>query len=109
MGRKIKVLHLDNGGEYTSDPFPQLCRDEGIERHFTVRETFQENGVAERMNKTLLEKICCVLSNTGILKSFWVETLAYVAISIMGYRHLCQEVKLLWKLDKEKLLMIMIR
>ena len=35
-GRKIKVFHSDNGGEYTSDPFPEPCRDEGIERHFEV-------------------------------------------------------------------------
>ena len=35
-GRKIKVLRSDNGGEYKSDPFLQLCLDEGIERHFTV-------------------------------------------------------------------------
>ena len=32
-GRKIKVFRSDNGGEYTNDPFLQLCRDEGIERH----------------------------------------------------------------------------
>ena len=37
--RKIKVLRLDNGGEYTSDIFLQLCRGEGIERHFTEKET----------------------------------------------------------------------
>ena len=30
-GRKIKVLYSDNGGEYTSDPFLQLCHNEGIE------------------------------------------------------------------------------
>ena len=35
-GRKVKVLRSDNGGEYKSDPFLQLCLDEGIERHFTV-------------------------------------------------------------------------
>jgi len=40
-GRKIKVLCSDNDGEYTSDPFLQLCHDEDIERHFTVRETPQ--------------------------------------------------------------------
>ena len=39
--RKIRVLHSDNEGEYTSDPFLQLCRDKGIEKHFTVRETPQ--------------------------------------------------------------------
>ena len=40
-GRKIRVLLSDNRGEYTSDHFLQLFRDEGIERHFTVRETPQ--------------------------------------------------------------------
>ncbi|CAL9009245.1 unnamed protein product, partial [Prunus brigantina] len=56
-GRKIKTLRSDNGGEYKSDPFFKVCQDEGIVRHFTVRETPQQNGVAERMNRTLLEKI----------------------------------------------------
>ena len=56
-GKKIKVLYSDNRGEHTSDLFLQLCLDEGIERHFTVRETPQQNGVAEIMNKTLLEKV----------------------------------------------------
>jgi len=37
--RKIKVLHLNNEGEYTNDHFLQLCHDEGIERHFIIRET----------------------------------------------------------------------
>ncbi|KAH9803321.1 hypothetical protein KPL71_001718 [Citrus sinensis] len=55
--RKIKVLRSDNGGEYTSDPFLQVCQNEGIKRHFTVRHTPQQNGVAERMNRTLLEKV----------------------------------------------------
>jgi len=36
--RKINVLRSDKGGEYTSDPFLQLCRDEVIKSHFTVRE-----------------------------------------------------------------------
>ena len=62
-GRKIKVLRSDNRGEYNkSDPFLKLCRDVGIDRHFTVRETSQQNGVAERLNRTLLEKsVVCYL------------------------------------------------
>ena len=47
-GRKIKVLRSDNRGEYKSDPFLKLCRDEGIKKHFTIRETPQQNGVAEK-------------------------------------------------------------
>ena len=57
IGKKINILRSDNGGEYKSDPFLQLCLDEGIKRHFTVRETPQQNEVAERFNRTLLEKI----------------------------------------------------
>jgi len=75
-GRKIKVLQSDNGGEYKSDPFLKLCRDEGIDRHFTVRNTPQQNGVVERMNRTLLEKVCYMLSNAGLSKNFWAEALA---------------------------------
>ena len=72
-GRKIKVLHSDNKGEYISDSFLQLCRDEGIERHFTVRKIPQQNGVAERMNMTFPEKVQCMLSTAGISKYFWAE------------------------------------
>ena len=35
-GRKIKILRSDNGGEYNSDPFVQLCCDVGIEKYFTI-------------------------------------------------------------------------
>jgi len=76
-GRKIKVLRSDNGGQYTNDPFLQLYHDEGIKRYFTIRETPQQNGMAERMNRTLLEKVRCMLSNAGISKSFWAKALAY--------------------------------
>jgi len=77
--KKIKILRSDNGGECKSDSFLQLCRDEGIERHFTVKETSQQNRVAERFNRTLLEKIWCLLSNSGLNKSFWAEARTYVS------------------------------
>ena len=67
--RKIKVLHSDNTGKYSRNPFLQLCREKGIEMHFIVRETPQQNGMAERITGTLLEKVQCMLSNTGILIS----------------------------------------
>ena len=38
-GREIMTLQSDNGGEYKSDSFLKLCRDEGIVKHFTIRET----------------------------------------------------------------------
>ncbi|KAE8661751.1 hypothetical protein F3Y22_tig00113724pilonHSYRG00184 [Hibiscus syriacus] len=76
-GRKIKCLRTDNGGEYKNDPFLKVCEEEGIVRHFTVRGTPQQNGVAERMNRTLVEKVRCMLSNAGLGKEFWAEALVY--------------------------------
>ncbi|KAH9650145.1 hypothetical protein KPL70_026248 [Citrus sinensis] len=78
-GRKIKVLRSDNGGEYTSNPFLQVCQNEGIKRHLTVRHTPQQNSVAERMNCTLLEKVRCMLSNAGLDKRFWAEAVSYAS------------------------------
>ena len=46
-------------------------------RHFTVRDTPQQNGVAERMNQTILEKVRCMLSNVGLGKEFWAEAVVY--------------------------------
>ncbi|KAE8684117.1 hypothetical protein F3Y22_tig00111151pilonHSYRG00072 [Hibiscus syriacus] len=76
-GRKIKRFRTDNGGEYKNDPFLKVCEEEGIVRHFTVRGTPQQNGVAERMNRTLVEKVRCMLSNAGLGKEFWAEALVY--------------------------------
>ncbi|KAJ9558432.1 hypothetical protein OSB04_013046 [Centaurea solstitialis] len=78
-GRKIKVLRTDNGGEYTSDPFQEVCRKEGIVRHFTVPRTPQQNGVAERLNRTLLEKVRCMLLQASLDKSFWAEAITYAS------------------------------
>ena len=75
--RKIKCLRMDNGREYKSDPFFDICNEHGVVHHFTVRETPQQNGVSERMNQTLIQKVHCMLSNTGLGKQFWAETLEY--------------------------------
>ncbi|KAG8489524.1 hypothetical protein CXB51_017540 [Gossypium anomalum] len=71
--KQIKYLRTDNGLEFCSDEFNRLCKSEGIVRHLTVRHTPQQNGVAERMNKTIMEKVRCMLSNVNLPKSFWAE------------------------------------
>ena len=49
-----------------------------IVRHFTVRNTPQQNGLSECMNQTLLEKVRCIYSNDGLGKEFWAEAITYV-------------------------------
>ncbi|KAH9704396.1 hypothetical protein KPL70_011449 [Citrus sinensis] len=72
-GKKIKCLRTDNGEEYTDSEFLTFCKQEGIQRQFTVAYTPQQNGVAERMNRTLTERIRAMLRTDGLPNSFWAE------------------------------------
>ncbi|KAL0373808.1 UNVERIFIED_CONTAM: Retrovirus-related Pol polyprotein from transposon TNT 1-94 [Sesamum radiatum] len=75
-GRKIKFLRSDNGTEYTDSQFQKFCEEHGIQRHFSVRKTPQQNGVAERMNRSLTERARCLRLNVGLPKSFWAEAVS---------------------------------
>ncbi|GJS00595.1 retrovirus-related pol polyprotein from transposon TNT 1-94 [Tanacetum coccineum] len=55
-GRTVKKLRTDNGLEFCNWEFEQLCIESGIARHLTVFGMPQQNGVAERMNRTLMDK-----------------------------------------------------
>ena len=72
-GLKIKCLRTDNGGEFCSAEFNNFCRDHGIKRHLTVPGTPQQNGVAERMNRTLMERARSMMSSAKMAKRFWAE------------------------------------
>ncbi|KAE8728811.1 hypothetical protein F3Y22_tig00004072pilonHSYRG00246 [Hibiscus syriacus] len=72
-GNKIKCFRTDNGGEYTSEEFDDFCMKECIKTQFTVANTPQQNGVAERMNRTLLERTRAMLRDAGLEKSLWAE------------------------------------
>lgn len=72
-GKQIKHLRTYNGLEFCFGEFDALCKTEGIVRHHKVHHTPQQNGVAERMNRTIMEKVRCLLSNAGLSKSFWAE------------------------------------
>ena len=56
-GRKLKTLRTDNGGEYTSTEFANYLRSEGVRHELTVPKTPEQNGVAERMNRALIETV----------------------------------------------------
>ena len=55
--KKIKTLRSDNGGEYTSKEFEAFCKDVEIKRELTTPYNPQQNGVAERKNKTIMEAV----------------------------------------------------
>ena len=69
-------MRTDNSGEFCSAEFDRFCKDHGIERHKTTPYTPQQNGVAERMNRTLMERARSMLSGAGLEQKFWAEALA---------------------------------
>nr|GFC41098.1 retrovirus-related Pol polyprotein from transposon TNT 1-94 [Tanacetum cinerariifolium] len=80
-GRTVKKLRTNNGLEFCNREFKQLCIESGIARHLTVAGTPQQNGLAERMNRTLMDKVRCLLIQSGLPKTFWAEatcTAAYL-------------------------------
>ncbi|KAH9669834.1 Integrase catalytic domain-containing protein [Citrus sinensis] len=77
--RRVKRLRIDNGLEYCCNDFDKLCIKKGIARHKTVRHTPQQNGLAERMNRTLVEKVRCMLFNENLSKHLWAEAVTTTA------------------------------
>ena len=77
--KKIKILRTDNGGEYTSVEFEGYLKDEGIRHEKTIPKTPEQNGVAERMNRTLVETVRAMLSDSKLPKVFWGEALSTAA------------------------------
>jgi transposase InsO family protein len=57
MSRPIKVLHMDQGGEYMSENFHTHLADTGTKHHLTVHDTPEQNGIAECLNLTLMDKV----------------------------------------------------
>ena len=60
-GRKLKVLRSENGGEYVKSEFIQYYVDVGIHMQHSIPYTPQQNGVAERKNRSLKEMSTCMM------------------------------------------------
>jgi transposase InsO family protein len=75
--KAIKVLHSNQGGEYLSKAFDQHLAAAGTARKLTVHDTPHLNGMAERLNRTLLERICAFAHTSGLPKTLWGEGLRH--------------------------------
>jgi hypothetical protein len=73
--RKIKTVRSDNGTEYTSHYLEDFLKQEGIRHELTVEYTSQQNGVAERKNRSLLETARCLMIQSGLSANFWAEAI----------------------------------
>ncbi|KAJ0566009.1 putative RNA-directed DNA polymerase [Helianthus annuus] len=76
-GHYVKCLRSDRGGEFTSQEFNIFCEKEGIQRQLTAAYTPQQNGVAERRNRTLINMVRCLLAEKEMPKHFWAEAVVW--------------------------------
>ena len=78
-GDRLVALRNDNGGEYTSKEFQSFLIEKGIAHLLSVAYCPQQNGVAERMNRTLMVRALSMISHAGVPKCYWGEAVAAVA------------------------------
>ena len=70
-GHKVKTFRTDNGGEYMSTEFENYLKSEGIKHEYTIPKTPEQNGVSERMNRTLVEAVRSMLADSKLPHRFW--------------------------------------
>jgi transposase InsO family protein len=70
-GRKLLVFRTNNGGEFKTAKFTAYCVDEGIQRHFSMRYTPQQNDVVECRNQTVVTTARALLKQRGMPTIYW--------------------------------------
>ncbi|KAM1111108.1 hypothetical protein ACFX13_010490 [Malus domestica] len=75
-GFSLKKLRSDRGGEYTSHEFLDYCTSMGMERQLTIAYSPQQNGVAERRNRTICEMARSMMTEKGVPVIFWAEAVS---------------------------------
>ncbi|WKA08973.1 hypothetical protein VitviT2T_026653 [Vitis vinifera] len=83
-GKQIKIVRSDRGGEYygryledgqSPRPFAKFLQEHGIVAQYTMPGSPDQNGVAERRNRTLLDMVRSMLSSSKLPKFLWIEAL----------------------------------
>nr|GEZ32931.1 putative ribonuclease H-like domain-containing protein [Tanacetum cinerariifolium] len=71
---KVKIIRCDNGGECKNQEMNEFCTRKGIRREFSIARTPQQNGVAERSNRTLIEAARTMMADAKLPVTFWAES-----------------------------------
>ena len=83
---KIRFIRSDGGGEYCSREFDSYLASEGIQRQLTVAKTPQQNGLSERLNRTIMNGCRTLLIESALPYQFWAEAVATtVYVKNRGY------------------------
>ncbi|GJY17187.1 putative ribonuclease H-like domain-containing protein [Tanacetum coccineum] len=76
LNKKVKGIRCDNGTEFKNAKLIELCGEKGIKRDYSNPRTPQQNGVAERKNRTLIEAARTMLADSKLPTMFWTEAVS---------------------------------
>ncbi|GKB58550.1 putative ribonuclease H-like domain-containing protein [Tanacetum coccineum] len=76
LTKKVKAIRCDNGTEFKNSNLIELCGSKGIRRDYSNARTPQQNGVAERKNRTLIEAARTMLADSKLPTMFWTEAVS---------------------------------
>lgn len=80
MDKHVKFLQSDNGKEFRNEQFDTFLKENGIGRRLTVSHTPEQNGIAKRKNRTLLDTARCLMMQSSLPDYLWAE-----AVNIANY------------------------
>ena len=69
-------LRIDNGTEFTNKIFKIFCTENLTRQELTMVETTEQNGMAERANRTIVEMVKCLLLEAKLPKTYWPRAIA---------------------------------
>ncbi|GKA45344.1 ribonuclease H-like domain-containing protein, partial [Tanacetum coccineum] len=73
LNHNVKIIRCNNGTEFKNHAMNEFCAKKGIKKEFSVARTPQQNGVAERKNKTLIKAARAILADSLLPIPFWAE------------------------------------
>ncbi|GJV57550.1 putative ribonuclease H-like domain-containing protein [Tanacetum coccineum] len=76
LNQKVKTIRCDNGTEFKNRDIIEFCGLKGIKREYSNARTPQQNGVAERKNRTLIEAARTMLADSFLPNTFWAEAVS---------------------------------
>ena len=79
----VKVLRSDNGGEYASSSFMNYCAEKGIMHEFTSPYCPEQNGVAERLNRTIMESARSMIHHAGLPKHVTLQCIFTIEVQLL--------------------------